>query len=515
MISRVSYLQAGCRINARLPRYPTRPALAAIMSTKTYNASKPFRTFAPTHESSLQEHAIPNPSIMPFELVTNVPSNKPSNLITCVRTSRKGESVTVEFHDATFTFHAQWLHDAQVDNGPAKQATEVYSLKPLAAQIRKICIAGHGARTTLDVTWSDGQTSRFPATWLRVYAPVVAKHHGMDAIQDLDTPKGWLVNTLTIPEIAYTEIFPENSTSEMSQKTAAWIYDILLHESGPGIVKVVGLPDPIVEDERNGKNALVTQILRQLFGSVFVHPRRGPDLTFNIASHHEKDVKKGNMLPNYNTSQALLPHADQSHYLHPTRVQALYNLEGESENTFVSCPAALETLREETPHLFEHLCTAPMALGRVAHWYKPSLYQATIDTAVSMQPGFPNRVKRFRWHPHLMGSLLSPHDEFPEARAAHRKFQEIMRRDTHEFRVFYKPGDLYMWDNFRVLHGRERVLKQPRTSVGQSVSEQVAADRYREFKLTKLMRYLDEKWLIHMPQSQLHDLENLVDAWET
>ena len=515
MISRISYLKAVGRIDTGLPSSLIRPAWTGMMSTKICKASKSLQTSASRHNILRQEHAIQNPTETPFELVTDIPSNKPSSLVTDVRTSPDGESVTIQFHDTTFTFHSQWLHDAQVDNGPSRDAAEVYSQKLSTGRILNSSIGGHGVRTTLHVTWDDGRTTQFPATWLRVYAPLIAKHHGPDAAQDPNAVKGWLKNTLTIPEISYTEIFPENSASEISHTTADWIYDALLHESAAGIVKVIGLPAPVVEDERNTVNTLVTRILKQIFGSVFVHPRRPPDTTFNIASHHEKDVKKGLELPNYNTNRILLPHADMSHYTHPSRIQGLYALEGKSKMTFVSCFAALTTFREETPHLFEHLCTAPMALGRVAHFYKPSLCQATVDTAVMMQPGFPDRVKRFRWHPHLTGSLLSPYDKFTEARIAHRNFQEILLRDTHQLKIVFQPGDLYIWDNFRVLHGREEVLEVPRTSVGQTVPEQVVVDRYRVLKMERLKGYIDEKWLIHMPPSQLYDLVNLVYAWET
>jgi len=77
-----------------------------------------------------------------------------------------------------------------------------------------------------------------------------------------------------MPEISYSEIFPEISTT-----VALRIYETLVHESSPGILKITNLPAPLVANERKGKNALVTQILKQIFVSVFVHPRRpGPDL---------------------------------------------------------------------------------------------------------------------------------------------------------------------------------------------------------------------------------------------
>jgi trimethyllysine dioxygenase len=138
------------------------------------------------------------------------------------------------------------------------------------------------------------------------------------------------------------------------------------------------------------------------------------------------------------------------------------------------------------------------------------MYQATTDTAITTQPGFPNQIKRFRWHPHLTGSLLSPFDEFSEARVAYRTFQEIMRRDSHLYRTLFKPGDLYIWDNFRILHGRERVMVLPRTAVGQTVPEQVVADQYRFLKMARLKGHIDENWLVHTPMQQLYEMVKLL-----
>jgi trimethyllysine dioxygenase len=443
-----------------------------------------------------------------LEVDTNISASTLSSLIAAVRTSPTRKFVTIEFHDATFTFHAQWLHDAQMDDGPYKKTADTYTHKHSDVEIQNANASGHGINSAVEISWNDGRTTRFPSIWLRVYAPLVAKHHGDNTAQkDLQIPKGWLASTLAMLEISYTEIFPE-----VSDRAALRIYETLVHDSFPGILKITNLPPPIVENERKGQNTLVAKVLMQIFDSVFAHPRRGPDIAYTIASLHDK---KGMHLPNYDTSQLLLPHVDQSFYQDPTRIDGLYNLEGESENTFVSCPAVLQTLKEESPELVEPLFTAPMAIGRVAHMYSPAQYQGATSTVITPLPGFPHQIYRFRWHPHLVGSLLAPFSQFPAARLAHRKFQEIASRDTHRLKVRFMPGDMYLFDNFRVLHGRERVLKGPRTTVGQSVPEQVMVDRWREMLIGRLIRVLEEKWLIHVPLAQLYELDKIVNGLET
>ena len=161
-------------------------------------------------------------------------------------------------------------------------------------------------------------------------APLVAK---ATIVEVPPMAKGWLTESLTIPHVAYAELFSESF--EQSTETVVRILDEVLHQSNTGIIKVIGLPAPDIESEREKKNTLVTKVLKQIFGSVFVHPRRGADQTFNVASHHKEDVKRAVGLPNYNTNEVLLPHVDHAHYQNPIQVQGWYGLEGESENTFV------------------------------------------------------------------------------------------------------------------------------------------------------------------------------------
>ncbi|KAI9775070.1 MAG: hypothetical protein M1839_001462 [Geoglossum umbratile] len=447
---------------------------------------------------------------MPLELTTYAPSDESSGLIIDVRMSPDGESLTVEFRDATFTFHSQWLHDTQMDDGPYKEnVADTYTNKNSFAQIQNVNVSGRGIKTTLEVSWNDGKTARIPSIWLRVYAPLVARHHGNETAQTaLRIPKGWLTDTLVIPEIAYDEIFPK-----ISQETALRIYEAILHESFPGVLKVTNLPPLVVNDsQRKGENALVATVLTQIFGTVFWHPRRTQDSGYPIASHSDK---RGTFLPNYDTSQRLLPHTDQSFYYVPTRIDGLHVLEGESENTFVSCPAVLQTLQEESPELVEPLFITPLAFGRRTHMYSPPQYQAATSTTITTIPGLPNHIHRFRWHPHIVGALLSPFSEFPIALLAHRKFQEIASRDTHQLKLSMKPGDMYLFDNCKVLHGRDRVLTVPRTCIGHSVPEQVAVDRWREILTAKLMRVLKESWLVHVPLAQLYELDKIADAFQT
>ena len=171
-----------------------------------------------------------------------------------------GNKVTVEFPDASFTFHAQWLHDARCDNGAARNAATAICQQPISTvHVEKVELSGEGIQMTLDVTWDDQLFSSFPGIWLRVLAPLVGRCENAESIPTLDEAisEGWQVDGLQIPEISYRDIFLEADGAAPNQRGERSRDDLtlealnkLLGASSPGIIKVVDLPAPNFEDER-------------------------------------------------------------------------------------------------------------------------------------------------------------------------------------------------------------------------------------------------------------------------
>ena len=439
---------------------------------------------------------------------------KSADIMLSCKKCTHGNKLTVEFEDSTFVFHSQWLHDARCDDGAARNAKTAICQQPIpTVHIEETRLSGHGIGMKVHVTWDDGVISEFPGSWLRIMAPLVARCESPPKAAEEPITRGWLTDTLEIPEISYKDIVRDSPTKDQrSQIAMIRILDKILDASAPGIVKVIDLPEANFEDEKNHINNVNTHVLKHLFGSVFIHPIRGADTTFNVSSH-SNDAQRAVGLANYDTTQLLLPHTDHAFYDHPIQVQGFYGLEGRSENTWVSILTALETFKNEHPELYRYLHEVPMTVGRVSRFYGDPLYQATVDTAITMQPGSPNEVKRVRWHPNLTGALLAPYEEYKNARLAHQKLQEIIRRDSHQLKRELNPGDLYVWDNFRLLHGRESVLEVPRTGVGQTVPEQVVHDRYRALHIDLLKHHVDEGWLVHMPMPQLREMVKFLRSY--
>jgi trimethyllysine dioxygenase len=422
-------------------------------------------------------------------------------LIKQYETSESGRLLTLAFSDdSAFTFHSQWLHDARCDNGSSRDATTAFCQTLPTARIEAVhCADQQGTVATLDVTWSGGAISHFPALWLRAIAPVVAQSHQPSVEEqkqqaDLSSSQpGWL-SDVQIPEVRYNDLFPDTAPPNVREAATARVLDLLL--AYHGIVRIAGAPPANLEEESKTENTQVTRVLGQLFGSVSRHPRRAADTSFNVASIAGENPNPV-ALSNYSeqeAAQVLLPHGDHAHYLHPAQVMAFSTPQGVSDNTFVSVLAVIRTLRQEAPQHLDYLLHDPVAVGRSAHYYSPPLDQAVVDTVITPRPGFPSQVKLVRWHPHFFGSCLSPFD----------------RRPSHQLTLRMGPGDMYLWNNHLVLHGRERIVQAPRLGVGQTVPEEVVAQRYRELKIAALLPHIDRKWLVHAPTPQLQTMIDLL-----
>ena len=85
-----------------------------------------------------------------------------------------------------------------------------------------------------------------------------------------------------------------------------------------------------------------------------------------------------------------------------------------------------------------------------------------------------------------------------------------MRRDSHQLKVLLEPGDLYLWDNFSILHGQEKIFNTSRMAIGQTVIEQVVSDNYTAVKMDWLRDHIGEHWLIQTPTDQMNNLVELV-----
>lgn len=155
------------------------------------------------------------------------PRDEPHPLISSCYISPSKDTLTVSFNNATFIFHAQWLHDARCDRGPSRDAANAFCQKLNEAYIHETDISGSGIETTLDIAWNDEGSSSCPTLWLRLLGPLVAKQpqSASVALDGPAIPKGWLPSALVIPEVSYQKIMGEHLSHDEFLATKASMLD--------------------------------------------------------------------------------------------------------------------------------------------------------------------------------------------------------------------------------------------------------------------------------------------------
>ncbi|ESZ96612.1 hypothetical protein SBOR_2979 [Sclerotinia borealis F-4128] len=466
-------------------------------------------------------------------------SPSPKFTLHSVLISHCATKITLKFPDGSWTFRSQWLYDADAShtqhiastlpqNPQTKQYTGIniqpaqqqdlsltpsgsrslYTTATAIATLQSANIYGEGVHTVLWVMWSDSRKSGFPGVWLRVWAGVVGRREGKGRNRDKNGYKNGGkgirfgdddllgVEGLEVPAFRWGDIVERavgevNEVSEVAEEVKMKVLDTLLMRSGAGIIRICDIP---------GDENLVAKVLKEIFGD---------SLAKSEYALEGKAVGKSNdENTNNNNTRVHLPRTAFSHHIHPPRIAACSAIESESTHTFVSSPAILSTLKEESPHLLPYLSSVPITIGGQTPSLNPlsSSYQLA-TTPLLTHNKLSLHSHTFRFNPQHTSSLLCSYDEFPKARAAYRKFQSIGRRNSHALKIVMKPGEVCLWDNFRVLHGREYGVMNAGICDEEMVGEQEVLDVWRGTMTRRLMEMgMEEKWLVHVPEKLLREM---------
>jgi len=178
------------------------------------------------------------------------------------------------------------------------------------------------------------------------------------------------------------------------------------------------------------------------------------------------DVKSAPQPINIAYSQVALPlHMDLAYYESPPGLQLLHCVAQSTaggENYFVDAHAAAATLRRERPDYFETLRSIPATFqkdhaegrARPARYFyrRPHIETATSDLDAPVTAVF--------WSPPFEGPLRDPRPEIATRYyPAYRYFRDLLERPTSPLRsqVRLEAGDLVVWNQRRVLHGRTAI----------------------------------------------------------
>jgi gamma-butyrobetaine dioxygenase len=266
----------------------------------------------------------------------------------------------------------------------------------------------------LHVRFSDGHEADFAAGDILAEAAIPAGEH--------DAPPCQLW-TGTLTDLPRAEWRPNPTDADMT----VWLERFLRY----GFIIFSGVP-PVNHEVL--KVALAFGFTRETnFGTIF-------------------DVRS---MPNA-TDLAYTPVKLDAHTDNPYRspvpgVQLLHCLANETTgglSTLVDGYAVGEALRERDPEAFHVLSTTPVRFR-----YRDRVTELTAS-APPIELDVSGRIKTIHFSPRLDFVPLLPPEELTAYYRARRVFDHLLRTSEFEIRFLLNSGDLVMFDNCRLLHGR-------------------------------------------------------------
>lgn len=325
-------------------------------------------------------------------------------------------------------YHSIWLRENAADETTVNPETRerILNLSSLEVwpSIAEAWLEASGAVTI--VFAPEQRTLSFHPGWLRA-----------NDYSNLDDPQAPLVPTRHWTAETRDEPITMEATGWLGHAAESPASDALLEEAleaviSEGLVRLRGLP---TEPGTLGDIAARLGTLRATnFGSLFdVRSKPDPD-------------------SNAYTSIALPPHVDLPTREYQPGLQMLHCLENSATGgkaLMMDGFAIAEALRTRHPEHFETLtrvrwCFANTAKTTDHVWFAPMI---KLDPA--------GRVSEIRVADFLRGPLLAPFEEIEPAYAALVCLQNILQEPEFALRFTYKPGDLVIFDNRRLLHGRD------------------------------------------------------------
>lgn len=174
---------------------------------------------------------------------------------------------------------------------------------------------------------------------------------------------------------------------------------------------------------------------------------------------------------------ALAAHVDLVYYESPPGLQLLHcrqfddSVEG-GESTFIDGFYAAEILRRRNPEAFQTLCRVPATFQKVHYSRVTPVHLVTQRPHISV--GGPNGdeyVTGVFWAPPFEGPLRVPEEDVQKYYEAYVEFSKVLQQMEDEeipglikFRM--RPGEISVFNNRRMLHGRRAFWKAEGKGVG-------------------------------------------------
>ena len=159
------------------------------------------------------------------------------------------------------------------------------------------------------------------------------------------------------------------------------------------------------------------------------------------------------------SARALPLHTDLPYYSTPPDFQFLYGLDvdpdcaaqGIGQTRFVDGAAVVETLRKHHPLAFDILCSVPVTY-RATYSRSGKIYESTTPIIRTLDR---HKIQRIVNNPSKMFLDHIPPDQFHTFFQSYKVFRTLLANEARSYTHDWHTGDLVIWDNRRVFHGRD------------------------------------------------------------
>ena len=327
-------------------------------------------------------------------------------------------------------------------------------------------------RQLLTLTWQDGETARFPFLWLRDNAPSSFHPVTQERVFDYTT----LPDSIAPPEVqpngrTIALVWPDGAKDD---------YDLdWLRTHRPGTHR----PDPADVGRtawRGGSTTVLRASAEDLLGSdaallAWLKGMKAAGLSIieGLADSTEAGMEVARRIgflretnfgttfeviskPNPNnlayTSDALPLHTDLPNQEMPPGFQFLHCLANDAEgggSVFADGLAIAEDILAEDPAAFETLTTV-----KIPYRFQDDAADIRTRQTVVVLDAL-GRISEVTYSPHIADILDLPADQMAAFYHAFRAFTLKARDPAYSVSLKLAPGEMVVFDNRRVLHGRE------------------------------------------------------------
>ncbi len=337
-----------------------------------------------------------------------------------------GKTLSLQWTDGQTTrFHAIWLRDNALDpqtrsEGNGQRLITILDI-PVETTIGSAKVNDHG---DLTVTFlPEDKEVIYPAEWL--------SHHNYDSISDLE--QGWTGDNIktwdsglnnTIPTIDYAQ------AEAKGQELGAWLGAVESY----GFAVMTGL---------STKSGTLIDIA-ELFGHV-------RETNYGRFFEVRSEINPVNLAY---TGLGLQAHTDNPYRDPVPTLQLLACLENSADggdSIVVDGFKAAEVLRKESPESFDLLAGYPVRFE-----YAGSDGVRLRAKRPTIELGPDGEMLSIRFNNRSSAPFIDiPFEDMDRFYTAYRKLAEIIERPEMEVSFMMEPGDLFIVDNTRVMHARK------------------------------------------------------------